>query len=202
MDRANVDTDAMVPKQYLKSIKRSGFGPVLFDNWRYLEPGTPDMDHSSRTLDMNFVLNKPEYQGANILLARENFGCGSSREHAPWALADYGFKVIIASSFADIFYNNSFKNGILLIQLSKEKINQLFVQVNNTKGYELEVNLQDLTITLPTGEQWSFEIEDNRRTCLLNGLDDIGITLQHETVIEQYEAHRRMTKPWLFDAIH
>ena len=195
LDRANVDTDAIIPKQFLKSIKRSGFGPNLFDEWRYLDHGEPGRDNSGRPLNPDFVLNKPRYQGARILLARKNFGCGSSREHAPWALEDYGFRVIIAPSFADIFFNNCFKNGILPIVLSEEIVDQLFREVEQQEGYQLTVDLEQQVITRPNGDSIGFDVDGFRKHCLLNGLDDIGLTLQHEEAITRYEAtHRPLTK--------
>jgi len=198
LDRANVDTDAIIPKQYLKSIKRTGFGPTLFDDWRYLDPGEPGMDHSQRRINPDFVLNQTRYQGAQILLARDNFGCGSSREHAPWALVDYGFRAIIAPSYADIFYNNSFKNGLLPIVLGRDAVDQLFKECAATPGYKLTVDLVAQTVTLPTGTTFKFEIDAFRRHCLLNGLDDIGLTLQHVAEIKAYEERRRQDAPWLF----
>jgi 3-isopropylmalate/(R)-2-methylmalate dehydratase small subunit len=198
MDRPNVDTDAIIPKQFLKSIKRSGFGPNLFDEWRYLDHGEPGMDNSKRPLNPDFVLNQERYQGAKILLARENFGCGSSREHAPWALQDYGFRVIIAPSFADIFFNNCFKNGVLPIMLDAEKVDQLFKEVEANPGYTLSVDLPAQTITTPGGEVMGFEVDSFRKHCLVNGLDDIGLTLQHADDIKAYEAKRRQSAPWLF----
>ena len=199
MDRPNVDTDAIIPKQFLKSIKRTGFGPNLFDEWRYLDHGEPGMDNSTRPLNKEFVLNQSRYQGAQILIARENFGCGSSREHAPWALEDFGFRVIIAPSFADIFYNNSFKNGILLIKLDAEVIDQLFKDVEVNDGYQLDVNLQAQTVTKPDGSVIEFEIDDFRKHRLLNGLDDIALTLQHVDEIKAYELRRSQEAPWLFN---
>ena len=196
LDRANVDTDAIIPKQFLKSIRRAGFGPYLFDEWRYLDRGEPEMDCSNRPLNQDFVLNQPQYQGAQILLTRENFGCGSSREHAPWALEDYGFRAIIGSSFADIFYNNCFKNGILPIVLSADLIDQLFNQV--TDGYQLNVDLENNVITTPSGQRIGFSIDENRRYRLLNGLDDIALSLQHADKIKAYEAERAKRAPWLF----
>ncbi len=196
LDRANVDTDAIIPKQFLKSIRRAGFGPYLFDEWRYLDRGEPEMDCSNRPLNQDFVLNQPKYQGAQILLTRENFGCGSSREHAPWALEDYGFRAIIGSSFADIFYNNCFKNGILPIVLSADLIDQLFNQV--TDGYQLSVDLENNVITTPSGQRIGFSIDENRRYRLLNGLDDIALSLQHADKIKAYEAERAKRAPWLF----
>jgi 3-isopropylmalate/(R)-2-methylmalate dehydratase small subunit len=198
MDRPNVDTDAIIPKQFLKSIKRSGFGPNLFDEWRYLDHGEPGMDNSKRPLNPDFVLNEERYHGAKVLLARENFGCGSSREHAPWALQDYGFRVIIAPSFADIFFNNCFKNGVLPIVLDTEKVDQLFKEAEASPGYTLSVDLPAQTITTPSGEEISFEVDSFRKHCLINGLDDIGLTLQHADDIRAYEAKRRQSAPWLF----
>ena len=198
LDRSNVDTDAIIPKQYLKSIKRTGFGPTLFDDWRYLDPGEPGMDHSKRRINPDFVLNHARYQGAQILLARDNFGCGSSREHAPWALVDYGFRVIIAPSYADIFYNNSFKNGLLPIVLERAAVDQLFKECEATPGYKLTVDLAAQTVLSPAGATFKFEIDAFRRHCLLNGLDDIGLTLQHVAEIKSYEERRRKEAPWLF----
>ncbi|HYE36557.1 3-isopropylmalate dehydratase small subunit [Methylocaldum sp.] len=196
LDRANVDTDAIIPKQFLKSIRRSGFGPYLFDEWRYLDRGEPDMDCSHRPLNPDFVLNQACYFGARILLTRENFGCGSSREHAPWALEDHGFRVIIAPSFADIFYNNCFKNGLLPIALPLEAVDSLFNQAG--PGFDLTVNLETQTITTVYGDKIHFEIDPSRKYRLLNGLDDIGLTLQHADKIRAYEASRRQEAPWLF----
>jgi len=198
LDRANVDTDAIIPKQYLKSIKRTGFGPTLFDDWRYLDPGEPGMDHSQRRINPEFVLNQARYHGAQILLARDNFGCGSSREHAPWALVDYGFRAIIAPSYADIFYNNSFKNGLLPIVLERAAVDQLFKECAATPGYQLTVDLVAQTVTSQAGTTFKFEIDAFRRHCLLNGLDDIGLTLQHVAEIKAYEERRRKEAPWLF----
>ncbi|TCS72947.1 3-isopropylmalate dehydratase small subunit [Sulfuritortus calidifontis] len=198
LDRANVDTDAIIPKQFLKSIKRSGFGPNAFDEWRYLDRGEPGQDCSKRPLNPDFVLNQPRYQGASVLLARENFGCGSSREHAPWALEDYGFRVIIAPSFADIFYNNCFKNGLLPIVLPAEVVDRLFKETEVHEGYALTVDLAAQTVTTPTGEAIPFEVDAERKHRLLNGLDDIGITLQHVDKIKAYEARRKNETPWLF----
>jgi len=198
LDRANVDTDAIIPKQYLKSIKRSGFGPNLFDDWRYLDPGEPGMDHSQRRPNPGFVLNLPRYAGAQVLLARENFGCGSSREHAPWALDDYGFRAIIAPSFADIFFNNSFKNGLLPIVLDRETVDRLFRECESTPGYRLTIDLATQSVTTPSGTSFSFDIDAFRKHCLLNGLDDIGLTLQHVDEIRAYEERRRKAAPWLF----
>ena len=198
LDRPNVDTDAIIPKQYLKSVRRSGFGPNLFDDWRYLDPGEPGQDHSKRRLNPDFVLNQSRYQGAQILLGRENFGCGSSREHAVWALEDAGFRVVIAPSFADIFFNNCFKNGVLPIVLDAAVLDALFGAVETNEGYRLRVNLEQQTITKPNGEVLGFEVDEFRKYCLLNGLDDIGLTLQHADDIRAYEARRKQQAPWLF----
>ena len=198
LDRANVDTDAIIPKQYLKSIKRTGFGPTLFDDWRYLDPGEPGVDHSQRRINPDFVLNQARYQNAQILLARDNFGCGSSREHAPWALVDYGFRAIIAPSYADIFYNNSFKNGLLPIVLERDAVDQLFKECVAMPGYRLTVDLVAQTVTSPAGTTFKFDIDAFRRHCLLNGLDDIGLTLQHVAEIKAYEERRQQEAPWLF----
>ncbi|WJM96146.1 3-isopropylmalate dehydratase small subunit [Pseudomonas defluvii] len=198
LDRANVDTDQIIPKQFLKSIKRTGFGPNLFDEWRYLDVGQPYQDNSKRPVNPDFVLNHERYQGASVLLARENFGCGSSREHAPWALEEYGFRTIIAPSYADIFFNNSFKNGLLPIILSDEEVDALFKQVEAAPGYQLTVDLQSQTVTRPDGKVLSFEIDAFRKHCLLNGLDDIGLTLQDRDVIATFEAKHRASQPWLF----
>ncbi len=196
LDRANVDTDAIIPKQFLKSIKRAGFGPYLFDEWRYLDHGEPDMDCTNRPINPDFVLNKAQYQQAEILLTRENFGCGSSREHAPWALADFGFRVIIAPSFADIFYNNCFKNGLLPIVLSTETVDQLFVDL--VDGYQLTVDLSSQKIITAAAASIHFELDENRKYRLLNGLDDIGLTLQQADEIRTYERQRAKIAPWLF----
>ena len=198
LDAANVDTDAIIPKQYLKSVKRSGFGPNLFDDWRYLEPGEPGQDHGKRKLNPDFVLNQARYRDARILLGRENFGCGSSREHAVWALEDAGFRVVIAPSFADIFFNNCFKNGVLPIVLDAQALDALFKQVEANENYRLVVDLKQQTIATPAGEQLSFEVDEFRKYCLLNGLDDIGLTLRNEDDIKAYEARRRKEAPWLF----
>ena len=198
MDRANVDTDAIIPKQFLKSIKRTGFGPNLFDEWRYEDVGQPDSDNSNRPLRKDFILNQPRYQGAKILLARENFGCGSSREHAPWALKDYGFDVVIAPSFADIFFNNCFKNGIMPLVLDESIVDALFQEVFAEEGYALTVDLEAQQIVKPNGEVIPFEVDAFRRHCLLNGLDDIGLTLAHQEDIKAYEAKRKQEAPWLF----
>ena len=201
LDRANVDTDLIIPKQFLKSIKRTGFGPNLFDELRYLDEGQPGQDCSNRPLNPDFVLNKPRYKGASVLLARRNFGCGSSREHAPWALTDFGFRTVLAPSFADIFFNNSFKNGLLPIVLSEEVIDQLFKETQATEGYRLTVDLASQQIIKPDGSTIAFEVDPFRKHCLLEGLDDIGLTLQDADAIQEYEAKRRQTAPWLFDAI-
>ncbi len=198
LDRANVDTDAIIPKQFLKSIKRSGFGQNLFDEWRYLDHGEPSMDSAQRQPNAEFVLNQPRYLGAQILLARANFGCGSSREHAPWALQDYGFRVIIAPSFADIFFNNCFKIGLLPIILDAAVLDRLFEAVKSTEGYSLTVDLQKQTVTTPNNEEFSFDIDTFRKHCLLNGLDEIGLTLQRAEKIKQFEQKRRNEQPWLF----
>lgn len=198
LDRANVDTDAIIPKQFLKSIKRSGFGPNLFDEWRYLDHGEPGMDNEARPKNPDFVLNKPEYQGAQILLARENFGCGSSREHAPWALEDYGFRVIIAPSFADIFFNNCYKNGVLPIVLAAVDVDVLFSECQATSAYRLNIDLPAQTVRTPSGQVFNFEITEHRKHCLLNGLDEIGLTLVHAHEIEAFENRLKQTQPWLF----
>ncbi len=196
LDRANIDTDAIIPKQFLKSIRRAGFGPYLFDEWRYMDRGEPEMDCTNRPLNKDFVLNKPQYKGAQILLTRENFGCGSSREHAPWALEDFGFRAIIAPSFADIFFNNCFKNGILPILLPAETVDQLFNEIAD--GYQLTVDLQTQTITTPASKSIAFNVDETRRHRLLNGLDDIALSLQHADKIKAYEAERVKRAPWLF----
>ncbi|MBD8601977.1 3-isopropylmalate dehydratase small subunit [Pseudomonas sp. CFBP 8771] len=198
LDRANVDTDQIIPKQFLKSIKRTGFGPNLFDEWRYLDVGQPYQDNSKRPLNKDFVLNHQRYQGASVLLARENFGCGSSREHAPWALDEYGFRAVIAPSYADIFFNNSFKNGLLPIILSDEQVDELFKEVEAAPGYQLTVDLATQSVTSPSGKVYSFEIDEFRKHCLLNGLDDIGLTLQDGEAIATFEAKHRASQPWLF----
>ena len=201
LDRANVDTDQIIPKQFLKSIKRTGFGPNLFDEWRYLDEGQPDQDNSQRPINTDFVLNQPRYQGASVLLAQENFGCGSSREHAPWALEEYGFRAIIAPSFADIFYNNSFKNGLLPIVLTADEVNELFAQAQAVEGYQLTIDLAAQTVTRPDGVQYSFEVDAFRKHCLLNGLDDIGLTLQDAELIREFEVGYKKANPWLFGAL-
>jgi len=198
LDRANVDTDMIIPKQFLKSIKRSGFGPNLFDELRYLDEGQPDQDSSNRPINPEFVLNLPRYKGANILLARDNFGCGSSREHAPWALLDFGFSCVIAPSFADIFYNNCFKNGILPITLLSEQVDQLFADTQDQPGFELTVDLEASVIRGSSAGDMPFSIDTFRRHCLLNGLDDIGLTLEQVSSIKRYESKRRQQAPWLF----
>jgi 3-isopropylmalate/(R)-2-methylmalate dehydratase small subunit len=200
INRPNVDTDAIIPKQYLKSIQRSGFGPNLFDEWRYLDPGEPGQDSSKRRINPDFVLNQPRYQGAQILLARDNFGCGSSREHAVWAMVDYGIRAIIAPSFADIFFNNSFKNGLLPIVLDGKAVDRLFAETEATPGYSLEVDLEKLEVRKPDGTTLPFQVDEFRRYRLLNGLDDIGMTLQHADDIRAYEARRRQEAPWLFQS--
>ena len=201
MDRANIDTDMIIPKQFLKSIKRSGFGPNLFDELRYLDEGKPDADNSGRPLNPEFVLNQERYKGASVLLARENFGCGSSREHAPWALEDFGFQVIIAPSYADIFFNNSFKNGLLPIVLDEATVDGLFKEVEANEGYELTVDLENQKIVKQNGDEIPFEVDSFRKHCLLNGLDDIGLTLQDADDIKSYEVKRRSSSPWLFDQV-
>jgi 3-isopropylmalate/(R)-2-methylmalate dehydratase small subunit len=198
LDRANVDTDAIIPKQFLKSIKRTGFGPNLFDEWRYLDRGEPGEDNSKRPLNPDFVLNQPRYRGATVLLARENFGCGSSREHAPWALLQYGFQTVIAPSFADIFYNNSLKNGLLLIQLDPKIVDQVFHEAEGKEGYRLAVDLEQQTVTTPTGESFHFDIDPFRKHCIMNGLDDIGLTLAHADEIKDFEVRHKQAQPWLF----
>jgi 3-isopropylmalate/(R)-2-methylmalate dehydratase small subunit len=199
LDRANVDTDAIIPKQFLKSIKRSGFGPNAFDEWRYLDHGEPGMDNSKRKINPDFVLNQARYQGGSVLLARENFGCGSSREHAPWALEDYGFRAIIAPSFADIFFNNCFKNGMLPIVLSADDVDALFKETESAEGYKLNIDLSTQTITTPSGKTYKFEVDAFRKHCLLNGLDDIGLTMQHQDAIKAFETKHRAAQPWLFN---
>lgn len=201
LDRANVDTDLIIPKQFLKSIKRTGFGPNLFDELRYLDEGQPGQNCSQRPINPDFILNKPRYKGARVLLTRRNFGCGSSREHAPWALTDYGFSTVLAPSFADIFFNNSFKNGLLPIVLSENIIDELFGEVSQTEGYSLTVDLADQQIIKPDGTIIKFDVDPFRKHCLLEGLDDIGITLQDAELIKAYETERRQEAPWLFDAI-
>ncbi len=199
LDRANVDTDAIIPKQYLKSVKRTGFGPNLFDDWRYNEPGEPGMDHSKRTINPDFVLNQARYQGGSILLAQENFGCGSSREHAVWALDNYGIRAVLAPSFADIFFNNSFKNGLLPIVVEQARMDQLFQQAEQQQDYALTIDLEQQQINTPEGDAIAFDVDTFRRYCLLNGLDDIGLTLQHADTIRDYEVSRKQSAPWLFN---
>jgi len=201
LDRANVDTDAIIPKQFLKSIKRTGFGPNLFDEWRYLDAGEPGQDPATRKPNPDFVLNQARYQGASVLLARKNFGCGSSREHAPWALDQYGFRAIIAPSFADIFFNNSFKNGLLPIVLSEQQVDQLFNEVAAFPGYELTIDLERQVVVKPDGTELPFEVQPFRKYCLLNGFDDIGLTLRHADKIKAFEAERLAQKPWLNNRI-
>lgn len=198
LDRPNVDTDAIIPKQFLKSIRRSGFGPNLFDEWRYLDLGQPGESCEGRPLNTEFVLNQPRYQGGNILLARENFGCGSSREHAVWALEDFGIRAVIAPSFADIFFNNTSKNGILAIELAEDVVEGLFQSVLTTPGFELKIDLARQQILLPDGSQLTFEVDAFKKDCLMRGLDDIGLTLQHTDEIKAYEQRRQQQAPWLF----
>ena len=198
LDRANVDTDAIIPKQFLKAIGRSGFGPNLFDEWRYLDRGEPGQDNSKRPLNPDFILNQPRYRGAQVLVARENFGCGSSREHAPWALQDYGFTTIIAPSFADIFFNNCFKNGVLAIVLDGKIVDQLIKEAQGNEGYRLAVDLDQQTITTPGRQEIKFDIDPFRKHCLLNGLDEIGLSLQNADKIKAFEAKHRAAQPWLF----
>ena len=197
MDRENVDTDAIIPKQFLKSIRKTGFGPNLFDEWRYLDVGQPGVPESARRPNPDFVLNQPRYQGASVLITRRNFGCGSSREHAPWAIDQYGFRAIIAPSYADIFFNNCFKNGLLPIQLSEAQVDQLFNEVHAFPGYQLTIDLERQVIAKPQGEEIPFEVNAFRKYCLINGLDDIGLTLRHKDKIEAFEKERLATKPWL-----
>lgn len=201
MDRANVDTDMIIPKQFLKSIKRSGFGPNLFDELRYLDEGQPGRDNSKRPLNPDFPLNQARYQGANILLSRANFGCGSSREHAPWALEDYGFRVVIASSFADIFYNNCFKNGVLPIVIDEAQIDVWFKEMADNEGFSLTVDLEKQTVTDAQGNSVEFEVNEFRKFCLMNGLDDIGLTLKDADAIKAFEAKRLQQAPWVFGHI-
>jgi 3-isopropylmalate/(R)-2-methylmalate dehydratase small subunit len=198
IDRANVDTDAIIPKQFLKSIKRTGFGVNLFDEWRYLDHGEPGMDNSKRALNPSFVLNQPRYKGAQVLLARENFGCGSSREHAPWALMDFGFRTLVAPSYADIFFNNCFKNGLLPIVLDARVVDQLFREVDATPGYRLMIDLEQQIVSTPDGVGHAFAVDQSRRNNLLRGLDEIGLTLAHADEIRAFEAKRKAEQPWLF----
>ena len=198
IDRANVDTDAIIPKQFLKSIQRSGFGPNLFDEWRYLDHGEPGQDCSGRPLNPDFVLNQPRYRGASVLLTRENFGCGSSREHAPWALQDFGIRALVGPSFADIFFNNCFKNGLLPIVLPAAEVDALFAQVAAQPGYRLRIDLEAQTVTRPDGKALGFEVDAFRKYCLVNGLDEIGLTLRQADRIREFESRRRTERPWLF----
>ncbi len=197
MDRENVDTDAIIPKQFLKSIRKTGFGPNLFDEWRYLDAGFPGQDPTSRRANPDFVLNQPRYAGASVLLARKNFGCGSSREHAPWAIDQYGFRALIAPSYADIFFNNCFKNGLLPIVLPETVVSQLFDDVAAFPGYTLTIDLERQVVVKPNGEEIPFEVQAFRKYCLLNGFDDIGLTLRHSEKIKAFESQRLATKPWL-----
>ena len=197
MDRENVDTDAIIPKQFLKSIRKTGFGPNLFDEWRYLDPGEPGQDPASRKPNPDFVLNQPRYAGASILLSRKNFGCGSSREHAPWAIDQYGFRALIAPSYADIFFNKCFKNGLLPIVLPEATVAQLFDEVHAFPGYQLTIDLERQVVVRPNGEEIPFEVQAFRKYCLLNGFDDIGLTLRHKDKIQAFESQRLATKPWL-----
>lgn len=197
LDRENVDTDAIIPKQFLKSIQRTGFGPNLFDEWRYLDHGEPGQDNSRRPLNPDFVLNQQRYQGASVLLARKNFGCGSSREHAPWALQQYGFRALIAPSFADIFFNNCFKNGVLPIVLSEQQVDHLFNETYAFNGYQLTIDLEAQIVRTPDGREYPFEVDGFRKYCLLNGFDDIGLTLRHADKIRAFEAERIAKQPWL-----
>lgn len=201
MDRANVDTDMIIPKQFLKSIKRSGFGPNLFDELRYLDQGEPGQDCSNRPLNPDFPLNEPRYKGASILLARKNFGCGSSREHAPWALEDYGFNAVIAPSYADIFYNNCFKNGVLPVILTESEVDELFQELASDEGYHVDIDLEVQTVTTDSGKVFSFELDEFRKECLLIGLDEIGLTLTSSDLIKEYEIEREKQHPWVFGAI-
>ncbi len=201
MDRANVDTDMIIPKQFLKSIKRSGFGPNLFDELRYLDEGQPGADCSARPLNPDFSLNQPRFAGASILLTRKNFGCGSSREHAPWALEDYGFSAVIAPSYADIFYNNCFKNGLLPVILTEQQVDTLFEEMNAQEGYQLSIDLPKQTVTTDSGHVFNFDLDNFRKECLIKGLDEIGLTLQNSEEIKAYESKRLQQHPWVFDAI-
>ena len=201
LDRANVDTDMIIPKQFLKSIKRTGFGPNLFDELRYLDQGEPGQDCLNRPINPDFPLNKARYKGASVLLTRKNFGCGSSREHAPWALEDYGFNVIVAPSYADIFYNNCFKNGILPVILEEYEIEDLFIEVEKIPSFQLDVDLVSQTIITDSAKEYNFELDEFRKDCLINGLDEIGLTLQHADLVKKYEEHRENRHPWVFGAI-
>ncbi len=198
INRANIDTDQIIPKQFLKSIKRTGFGPNLFDEWRYLDEGFPGQDCSKRPLNKDFELNQPRYQGASVLLAQDNFGCGSSREHAPWAISEYGVRAVIAPSYADIFFNNSFKNGLLPIVLNKDIVDRLHIEVSHAEGYALTIDLEQQTVTSPGGDVYPFEVDAFRKHCLLNGLDDIGLTLQDAQAIHDYQEKRKQSSPWIF----
>lgn len=202
LNRENVDTDQIIPKQFLKSIKRTGFGQNLFDEWRYLDEGQPGRDCSNRPLNRGFILNQPRYQGASILLAQKNFGCGSSREHAPWAILEYGIRCVIAPSYADIFFSNSFKNGLLLIVLDQKDIDDLFLAAESDQGCTLDIDLESQRVISAGGKEYSFEVDSFHRHCLLNGLDDIGISLEDSDLIRSYEEKRRQTKPWLFNRLH
>jgi 3-isopropylmalate/(R)-2-methylmalate dehydratase small subunit len=197
IDRPNIDTDAIIPKQYLKSIKRSGFGINLFDDWRYLDPGEPGQNHAERRLNPEFVLNQEPFKHAQILLARENFACGSSREHAVWALMDFGIKVVIAPSFADIFYNNSFKNGLLPVALGDDRVDQLFTEMETAQDYQLSVDLEKQVVTTAEGSEMGFEVDEFRKSCLLKGLDDIGLTMQYAAEIRAFEQQYYDAMPWL-----
>ncbi len=198
LDRPNVDTDAIIPKQFLKSIKRSGFGPNLFDEWRYMDHGEPGMDNSKRPLNPNFVLNQPRYRGAQILLARENFGCGSSREHAPWALMDFGFRAIVAPSYADIFFNNSFKNGLLPVIMPAAVVDRLFLEAQATPGFRLTIDLPRQVVMIPGGQEYRFEVDAFRKHNMVEGLDEIGLTLKQSDTIRAFEERHRAAQPWLF----
>jgi 3-isopropylmalate/(R)-2-methylmalate dehydratase small subunit len=198
MDRANVDTDAIIPKQFLKSIRRAGFGPNLFDAWRYLDVGEPDSDNSGRPLNPNFILNQPRYKGASVLVAKKNFGCGSSREHAPWALHDYGFRAVIAPSYGEIFFNNSTKTGLLPVVLTEAQVDRLIHEILAFPGYKLTIDLPKQVVVTPGNDEFHFDIDPFRKYCMLNGLDDIGLTLRHAEKIRAFEEQRRVTQPWMF----
>ena len=201
LDRANVDTDLIIPKQFLKSIKRTGFGANLFDELRYLDEGYLGLDNTKRPLNKDFVLNHPRYQGASVLLARQNFGCGSSREHAPWALEEYGFRTVIASSFADIFFNNCFKNGMLPVVLPESVVDQLFNECEQQEGYQLTIDLPNQLVKTPSGQEFAFSVDEFRKHCLINGLDDIGLTLQDDESIRQFESTAKQARPWVFNSL-
>ncbi len=201
LDRANVDTDLIIPKQFLKSIKRTGFGANLFDELRYLDEGYLGLDNAKRPLNNDFVLNQPRYQGASVLLARQNFGCGSSREHAPWALEEYGFRTVIASSFADIFFNNCFKNGMLPVVLPESVVDQLFNECEQQEGYQLTIDLPNQLVKTPSGQEFAFSVDEFRKHCLINGLDDIGLTLQDGDSIRQFESTAQQARPWVFNSL-